>query len=74
MTRDDLEQKLHEHISKTGKDVELIVMHPYTWENLTKEVFGRNCGAIDLYEQSLKYTGIRVLRSLDMREGLFEVR
>jgi len=74
MIRDDLEQKLHEHILQTGKEVNLIVMHPGTWVNLTKEVFERNCGAIDPYEQSLKYTGIRVLRSLDIADGLFEVR
>lgn len=69
MIRDNLEYAIYSHISQTGKDVNLIVMHPKTAEKIWEDVF-------DIYnhEASLKYRGIRVLRSLDISEGLFEVR
>jgi uncharacterized membrane protein len=74
MIQDNLENEMYAHISQTRKDINLIVMHPQTWINLTKEVFENDGMAIYRHDPSLKYKGIRVLRSLDMVEGLFEVR
>ena len=74
MLQDNLENEMYAHISQTGKDINLIVMHPQTWINLTKEVFENDGMEIYRHDPSLKYKGIRVLRSLDMVEGLFEVR
>ena len=69
-----LEIQIWSHISQTGKDATLIVMHPKTWEYLCKDVWDSESMAIYKHDASLKYNGIRVLRSLDMVEGLFEVR
>jgi uncharacterized membrane protein len=74
MLQEKLENEMYAHISQTWKDINLIVMHPQTWINLTKEVFKNDGTAIYIHNPTLKYKGIRVLRSLDMVEGLFEVR
>ena len=74
MIQDNLENEMYAHISQTCKDVNLIVMHPQTWQNLCKEVWSNESMAIYKHDASLKYKGIRVLRSLDMVDGLFEVR
>jgi hypothetical protein len=74
MIQDNLENEIYAHISQTGKDISLIVMHPQTWINLTKEVFQIDSMEIYRYDPSLRYKGIRVLRSLDMVDGLFEIR
>lgn len=74
MIQDNLENEMCSHISQTGKDINLIVMHPNTWKNLCKDVWANESMAIYKHEASLKYKGVRVLRSLDMVDGLFEVR
>jgi hypothetical protein len=75
MIQDNLENEMYAHISQTGKYINLIVMHPQTWKDLKEEVFSSDTNmTIDRHDLSLKYRGIRVLRSLDMVEGLFEVR
>jgi hypothetical protein len=74
MIQGNLENEIYAHISQTGKDISLIVMHPQTWINLTKEVFQIDSMEIYRYDPSLRYKGIRVLRSLDMVDGLFEIR
>jgi hypothetical protein len=74
MIQDNLENEIYAHFSQTGKDISLIVMHPQTWINLTKEVFQIDSMEIYRYDPSLRYKGIRVLRSLDMVDGLFEIR
>lgn len=74
MIQNNLENEMYAHISQTGKDINLIVMHPQTWINLYKEVWGNESIGIYKHDASLKYKGIRVLRSLDMVDGLFEVR
>jgi len=74
MIQDNLENDMHSHISQTGKDISLIVMHPKTWENLCKDVWANKSMAIYIYDNSLKYNGIKVFRSFDMVDGLFEVR
>ena len=71
-----LENQIWSHISQTGKDATLIVMHPKTWEDLCNSVWKNE--KIRGYDHdpstSLSYKGITVLRSLDMVDGLFEVR
>lgn len=74
MIQDNLENEMYSHISQTGKDINLIVMHPNTWVNLCKDVWASESMAIYKHDASLKYKGIRVLRSLDMVDGLFEGR
>lgn len=74
MLQDKLENEIYVRISQTGRECNLIVMHPKTWQDLLKEVV-ESCGmAINRHDPSLKYRGIKVLRSLDMAEGLFEVQ
>jgi len=73
MIQKNLEKEIYSSISKTGKDVGLIVMHPKTWLDLCQDVFANESNAIYSHDVSLKYKGIRVLRSLDMSFGDFEV-
>lgn len=76
MIRDNLDNEIYTLYEQTGKEVSLIVMHPQTWIDLTKEVFENISLAINPYNPfpPLEYRGIRVLRSFDMEEGEFEVR
>ena len=74
MLQGKLENEMYARISQTGRECNLIVMHPKTWQDLFKEVVDSDGMAIYRHDPSLKYKGIRVLRSLDMVEGLFEVR
>lgn len=73
MLEDKLENEMYAKISQTGRDCILIVMHPITWQDLVKEVVHPCEMSIYRHDPLLKYKGIRVLRSLDMVEGLFEV-
>lgn len=74
MLQDKLENEIYSRIIQTGEGCDLIVMHPKTWQDLIEEVVGSCSIAIRQHDPELKYRGIRVLRSLDMVEGLFEVR
>ena len=74
MLQDRLENEMYVRISQTGRECNLIVMHPKTWQDLFKEVVDSDRMAIYRHAPSLKYKGIRVLRSLDVVEGLFEVQ
>ena len=74
MLRYRLEDEMYARISQTGRDCNLIVMHPKTWQDLFKEVVGNDDVSIYRHDPSLQYNGIRVLGSLDVVEGLFEVR
>lgn len=69
----NLEYKLYEKISQTGRECDLIVMHPKTWQDLFQEIIYSDRMEISKFDPILKYRGIRVLRSLDIQEGLFEV-
>jgi len=73
MTQVNLENEICHRIQRGG-DVSVIVMHPQTWDDLTKEVIANDGMEISRHYSSLWYRGIRVLRSFDMAEGLFEVR
>ena len=69
-----LNNEIYSHVSQTGKDASLIVIHPNTWQDLYIEVIVGDYPSINRHNPSLKYKGIRVLRSWDMVEGLVEVR
>jgi len=73
MTQENLENEIYWRIQREGR-ITLIVMHPQTWIDLTKEVFENDGMEIHRHYTSPWYKNIRVLRSLDMVEGLFEVR
>jgi hypothetical protein len=74
MLQNNLENLMYAHVSQFGERANLIVMHPQTWQNLCKEVWSNDSMAIYKHDPSLRYKGVRVLRSLDMVDGLFEVR
>lgn len=73
MIQDKLENQIHSVIMETARKPKLIVMHPQTWVDLVKEVIGKDGMAINIYDPNLKYRGIKVLRSLDLLEGEFEM-
>lgn len=72
-TQNNLEIAIYSHISKTGKEPNLIVMHPVTWIGLCENFFGMDSIISKEMLSSLKYKGIKVLRSLDITQGEFEV-
>lgn len=73
MIQDKLENQIYNVIMETAREPKLIVMHPQTWIDLTKEVFGNNGMYINRYDSNMKYRGIKVIRSLDLLEGEFEM-
>ncbi len=73
MIQDKLENQIHNVIMETAREPKLIVMHPQTWVDLVKEVTGKDGMAINIYDPNKKYRGIKVLRSLDLLEGEFEM-
>jgi len=58
---------------ETAREPKLIVMHPQTWVDLAKEVTGKDGMTINRCDPNMKYKGIKVLRSLDLLEGEFEM-
>jgi hypothetical protein len=74
MLENNLQNQMYAHAGHFGQNPTLIVMHPRTWIDLCIEVWANHRGSIYRHDPSLKYQGIRVLRSLDMVDGLFEVR
>ena len=73
MIQDKLDNQIHNVIMETTRDPKVIVMHPQTWDDLVKEVTGKDGMAIYRYDSNMKYKGIKVLRSLDLLEGEFEI-
>jgi hypothetical protein len=73
MIQDKLENQIHNVIMETAREPKFIVMHPQTWVDLVKEVIAKDGMAINRYDQNMKYRGIKVLRSLDLLEGEFEM-
>jgi len=68
-----LEALITIHISKNYRGASVIIMHPMTWKDLTRHIFITDSVAIDTSPIKLKYRSIKVLRSLDVAEGEFEV-
>ena len=73
MIQDKLENQIYNVIMETAREPRLIVMHPQTWVDLVKEVTGKDGMAINRHDPNMKYRGIKVLRSLDLLEGEFEM-
>ena len=69
-----LENTMYARMAQTGREIDLIIMHPQTWHELLDESHISYKIPINPHDPSLKYKGIRVLRSFDMVKGLFEVR
>jgi len=73
MIQDKLDNQIHNVIMETAREPKLIVMHPQTWVDLAKEVTGKDGMTINRCDPNMKYRGIKVLRSLDLLEGEFEM-
>lgn len=74
MLQNILEQAIDRHVYRTGTQPVLIIVHPATWQQLREQVFSELANwSIDRHSTSLKYRGIRVIRSVDVQEGIFEV-
>ena len=73
MIQDKLENQIYNVFMETAREPKLIVMHPQTWADLVKEVTGKDGLAINTYDPNKRYRGIKVLRSLDLLKGEFEM-
>jgi len=73
MIQDKLENQIHNVIMERAREPKIIVMHPQTWVDLAKEVTGKDGMTINRCDPNMKYRGIKVLRSLDLLEGEFEM-
>ena len=74
MLENKLNNEIHARISLTYRACSLIVMHPKTWQDLLEECLASDSMAIFKFNPNMIYKGVKVLRSLDMTEGEFEVR
>lgn len=74
-----LQNVLNEYLYINNKKPNIIVMHPNTWENLLKELkteflfLGNTFNMFTTEDPHLKYEGIRLLRSFDLKEGEFKM-
>ena len=71
--QDKLENQIHNFIMETYREPNIIVMHPQTWEDLVEDVTGKDSMAINKHDPNMRYRGYKVLRSLDLIEGEFEM-
>jgi hypothetical protein len=47
-------------------------MHPKTWVDLTREILGGDGCVVNPHDPNMAYKGIKILRSLDVKELEFE--
>jgi len=73
MIQHKLDNQIHNVIMEIAREPKHIVMHPQTWVDLAKEVTGKDGMAINRHDPNMKYRGIKVIRSLDLLEGEFEM-
>ena len=71
--RNILFDNIHAYVNYNNRQCTLIVMHPETWIKLFKEIKNLNTLEIKDYTD-LKFSGIKVLRSIDVEENQFELR
>jgi len=76
---DKLERQLYSHINETIREPTLIVMNPDTCKALWASVWTADKKRILEYDKLdssvyITFKGIKVLRSLDLPFGLFEIR
>jgi hypothetical protein len=66
-----IETSIQREIALTGRDPEIIIMHPNTYKALVKEawdhVFYPQLSPPS-QDEPMKYRGIRILRSKDLKE------
>jgi len=74
MIQNCLENEIYTKVCKTGKEPDLIVMHPTTWQDLSKEIMSNDRLEINRHRLDLSYRGIKVIRSFDLEHGVFEIR
>jgi hypothetical protein len=73
MIQDKLNNQIYNVIKKTAIEPRVIVMHPQTWVDIAKEITGIDI-AINRHDPNImRYRGIKVIRSLDLLEGEFEM-
>ena len=73
MIRDKLDNQIYNIIRETARKPKIIVMNPQTWIDLRKEVTGTEGSSVHRYDPKIRYRGVKVLRSLDLLEGEFEM-
>lgn len=61
-------QAVHGFVAKKNREPEVIILHPLTWQNTLKQ----NLPASYLLNDP-KWHGIKVIRSLDVKEDMVEV-
>lgn len=71
--QEKLENQVQVLFMETGMEPKIIVMHPVTWEYLVTEVIEKFSMNISSGDQNMKYRGCKVLRSLDLKEGEYEI-
>lgn len=69
---DELVLKIQAVIALTGKNPGIIAMNPNTFDQLLNEL-PINVPKPDDIAYDLEYMGIKVVRSFDVKEGIFEV-
>lgn len=69
-----LEREMYKNIAVTGRDCEVIIMNPQTWEALKKEVSLGSGLAIDSTLKEPNYREVKVYRTLDIEYKKFIIR
>lgn len=73
MLQDKLESEIYRHISETGRDCKMIVVHPNTWVDFVNEITDVYNVYIGNNNYPAQYRGIKILRSYDISENTFEI-
>lgn len=74
--RDALSRDVWDYGSKTGRECRIIVMHPNTWRSMWDEVRTNSewqLMNVKPNNMRLEFMGIKVVRSYDVAEGIFEI-
>lgn len=78
MLQDKLEQSLREFYMRRNSLINpsVIIMNPQTWWKLFDELYGTGSTAVAHHgspSDCLAYKGMKIRRSLDLKEEIFEV-
>lgn len=73
---DTLQSRIFSYRAVTGAECQIIIMHPNTWRDLWEQAVANK----EWYFMSsnpprmgLEFMGIKVVRSYDVAEGIFEI-
>lgn len=69
-----LESEIYKHISETGRECKMIIVHPNTWVDFVNEITEVYDVYIGNHNYPAQYRGIKILRSSDLLENTFEIR